>query len=124
MLPFFVSRSFVFARYSDFRYLVVWVGVYSGSSQGYRVGHVVRVYGTKASKMSEKACLEFVAAPQLARAARKHRSRVGRTPWVPGSAADRPDRVGSTPRSLWSCNKLAAERATEGVLAEVVECET
>ena len=99
------------------------VGVYSGSSQGYRVGHVVRVYGTKASKMSQKACLEFVAAPQLARAARKHRSRVGRTPWHPGSAADRPDRVGSTPRSLWGCHKLAAERATEGVLAEVVEFE-
>ena len=74
--------------------------------------HVVRVYGTKASKMSQKACLEFVAAPQLARAARKHRSRGA------------PDRKGSTPRSLWGCNKLAAERATEGVPAEVMECET
>ena len=90
----------------------------------HRAGHVLRVYGTKASKMSQKACLEFVAAPQPARAARKHRSRVGRTPWHPGSAADRPDRTGSTPRSLWGCHKLAAERATDSVLAEVMECET
>ncbi len=78
----------------------------------------------KASKMSQKACLEFVAAPQLARAARKHRSRVGGTPWHPGSAANRPDRMGSTPRSLWGCNKVAAERATDGVPAAVMECET
>ena len=28
------------------------------------------------------------------------------------------------PRSLWGCNKLAAERATDGVPAEVMECET
>lgn len=28
------------------------------------------------------------------------------------------------PRSLWSCHKLAAERATDGVPAEVMECET
>ena len=28
------------------------------------------------------------------------------------------------PRSLWSCHKLAAERATEGVPAEVMEFET
>ena len=48
--------------------------------------HVVRVYGTKASKMSQKACLEFVAAPQPARAARTHRSRVLCTQWDPGSA--------------------------------------
>ena len=32
--------------------------------------------------------------------------------------------VGSTPRSLWGCSKLAAERAIEGVPAEVMECET
>ena len=43
-------------------------------------------YGTKASKMSQKACLEFVAAPQPARAARTHRSRVLCTQWDPGSA--------------------------------------
>ena len=91
---------------------------------GAHCGVVARVYGTKASKMSQKACLEFVAAPQPARAARKHRSSVGRTPWHPVSAADRPDRLGSTPRSLWGCNKLAAERATDGVPAEVMECET
>ena len=80
--------------------------------------------GQKRRKCPKKACLEFVAAPQPARAARKHRSRVGGTPWHPGSAANRPDRSGSTPRSLWGCNKLAAERATDGVLAEVMECET
>ena len=28
------------------------------------------------------------------------------------------------PRSLWGCHKVAAERATEGVPAEVVEFET
>ena len=49
-------------------------------------GHVLRVYGPKASKMSQKACLEFVAAPQPARAARTHRSRVLCTQWDPGSA--------------------------------------
>ena len=87
-------------------------------------GVVARVYGPKASKMSEKACLEFVAAPQPARAVRKHRSRVGGTPWHPVSAANRPDRTGSTPRSLWGCNKVAAERATEGVPSEVMEFET
>ena len=27
-------------------------------------------------------------------------------------------------RSLWSCHKLAAERATDGVQSEVMECET
>ena len=27
-------------------------------------------------------------------------------------------------RSLWGCHKVAAERATDGVLAEVMECET
>ena len=80
-------------------------------------------YGPKASKMSQKACLEFVAAQQPARAARKHRSCVGRTPWHPVSAANRPDQA-PTPRSLWGCNKLAAERATEGVPAEVMEYET
>ena len=85
---------------------------------------VARVYGPKASKMSQIACLEFVAAPQPARAARKHRSRVGGTPWHPVSAANRPDRTGSTPRSLWGCHKVAAERAIEGVPSEVMECET
>ncbi|EOD20692.1 hypothetical protein EMIHUDRAFT_255450 [Emiliania huxleyi CCMP1516] len=40
------------------------------------------------------------------------------------SAANRPDRMGSTPRSLWGCNKVAAERATDGVPAAVMECET
>ena len=34
---FFVADSVVFARYSDFRYLVVWV-CNSGISQWYRVG--------------------------------------------------------------------------------------
>ena len=48
--------------------------------------HVVRVYGTKASKMSQKACLEFVAAPQPARAAGTHRLLDLCTPWDPGSA--------------------------------------
>ncbi len=47
---------------------------------------VVRVYGPKASKMSPKACLEFVAAPQPARAAGTHRLLDTRTPWDPGSA--------------------------------------
>ena len=42
--------------------------------------------GTKASKMSQKACLEFVAAPQPARAAGTHRLLDTRNPWVPGSA--------------------------------------
>ena len=86
-------------------------------------GMLCEYMGQKRRKCPKKACLEFVAAPQPARAARKHRSRVGRTPWHPVSAADRPDRLGSTPRSLWGCNKLAAERATEGVPAEVVEFE-
>ena len=80
--------------------------------------------GQKRRKCPKKACLEFVAAPQPAHAARKHRSRVGGTPWHPVSAANRPDGTGSTPRSLWGCNKLAAERATDGVPAEVMECET
>ena len=80
--------------------------------------------GQKHRKCPKKACLEFVAAPQPAHAARKHRSRVGGTPWHPVSAANRPDGTGSTPRSLWGCNKLAAERATDGVPAEVMECET
>ena len=31
---------------------------------------------------------------------------------------------GSTPRSLWGCNKVAAEHATDGVPSEVMECET
>ncbi|EOD11864.1 hypothetical protein EMIHUDRAFT_214212 [Emiliania huxleyi CCMP1516] len=31
---------------------------------------------------------------------------------------------GSTPRSLWGCHKVAAERATEGVPSEVMEFET
>ena len=88
------------------------------------VGLLHEYMGQKRRKCPKKACLEFVAAPQPARAARKHRSRVGRTPWHPVSAADRPDRLGSTPRSLWSCHKLAAERATDGVPAEVMECET
>ena len=79
--------------------------------------------GQKRRKCPKKACLEFVAAPQPARAARKHRSRVGGTPWHPVSAANRPDRTGSMPRSLWGCHKVAAERATDGVLAEVVEFE-
>ena len=30
----------------------------------------------------------------------------------------------TTPCSLWSCRKYAAERATEGVPSEVMECET
>ena len=91
----------------------------------YWLGGLLHEYmGQKRRKCPKKACLEFVAAPQPARAARKHRSSVGRTPWHPVSAADRPDRLGSTPRSLWGCNKLAAERATDGVPAEVVECET
>ena len=46
------------------------------------------------------------------------------TPWHPVSAANRPDRPGSTPRSLWGCHKPAAERATDGVPSEVMECET
>ncbi|EOD25020.1 hypothetical protein EMIHUDRAFT_237969 [Emiliania huxleyi CCMP1516] len=57
-------------------------------------------HAAKASKMSEKACLEFVAAPQPARAAGTHRSRVRHT------------------------RKYAAERATDGVPAAVMECET
>ena len=28
------------------------------------------------------------------------------------------------PCSLWGCNKLAAERATDGVPSAVMECET
>ena len=48
----------------------------------------------------------------------------GRTPWHPVSAVNRPDRTGSTPRSLWGCHKVAAERATEGVPSEVMEFET
>ncbi|EOD27454.1 hypothetical protein EMIHUDRAFT_235801 [Emiliania huxleyi CCMP1516] len=42
----------------------------------------------------------------------------------PPSVPNQLERVGSTPRLLWSCNKLAAERATEGVPAEVMEFET
>ena len=63
----------------------------SGKADG-EVEALVRVWlGARdvASKMSQKACLEFVAAPQPARAARKrHRSRVGRTSRHPVSAAD------------------------------------
>ena len=65
--------------------------------------HVVRVYGPKASKMSQKACLEFVAAPQPARAAGTHRLLDLCTPWVPGSAPNRPDRLGSTPARSRGC---------------------
>ena len=39
-LPFFVAFSVVFARYSDFRYLVVWVcipGLVNGTAYRYRV---------------------------------------------------------------------------------------
>ena len=79
--------------------------------------------GQKRRKYPKKV-LFFVTAPQPARAAGKHRSRVGGTPWHPVSAANRPDRTGSMPRSLWGCHKVAAERATEGVPAEVMECET
>ena len=48
MLPFFVRRSVVFARYSDFRYLVVWVcipGLVNGTASSplgrkrLRLGH-------------------------------------------------------------------------------------
>ena len=63
----------------------------------------------------QKACLEFVAAPQPARAARTHRSRVRHTLWTPPSVPNQLECKSSTPRSLWGCNKLAAERATEGV---------
>ena len=62
--------------------------------------------------------------PSKARAARTHRSRVRHTRWTPPSVPNQLEWVGSTPRSLWGCSKLAAERATDGVLAEVVECET
>ena len=85
---------------------------------------VVRAYGPKASKMSQKACLEFVSAPQPARAAGTHRSRVLHTRWTPPSVQNQLEWVGSTPYSRCSGHKLAAERATDGVLAEVVEFET
>ena len=47
---------------------------------------------------------------------------VGRVPELPSTQHPHP--LGSTPRSLWSYNKLAAERATDGVPAEVMEFET
>ena len=87
-------------------------------------GLLCEYMGQKRRKCPKKACLEFVAAPQPARAAGTHRLLDTRTPWVPGSACIQQERVGSTPRSLWSCHKLAAERATDGVPAEVMECET
>ena len=67
---------------------------------------------------------DFVAAPQRARRRAYSVWSVGRTPWHPVSSANRPDRLGSTPRSLWGCHKVAAERAIEGVPSEVMECET
>ena len=96
----------------------------NGKEQEEPSGLLHEYMGQKRRKCPKKACLEFVAAPEPARAARTHRSRVRRTPWHPGSAPNRPDRIGSMPRSLWSCHKLAAERATDGVPAEVMECET
>ena len=80
--------------------------------------------GQKRRKCPKKACLEFVAAPQPARAAGTHRSRVRHTQWTPPSVPNQLESAGSTPCSLWGCNKLAAERATDGVPAEVMECET
>ena len=75
-----------------------------------RVGRPTTNMGQKRRK-----CLEFVAAPQPARAARTHRARVRHTLWTPPSVPNQLECKSSTPRSLWGCNKLAAERATEGV---------
>ena len=72
----------------------------------------------------QKACLEFVSAPQPARAAGTHRSRVLHTRWTPPSVQNQLEWVGSTPYSRCSGHKLAAERATDGVPSEVMECET
>ena len=80
--------------------------------------------GQKRRKCPKKACLEFVSAPQPARAAGTHRSRVLHTRWTPPSVQNQLEWVGSTPYSRCSGHKLAAERATEGVPAEVMECET
>ena len=81
----------------------------------------------KASKMSQKACLAFVAAHspgarcQEAPLARSEHSLGPRECSEPTTG---PDRLGSTPRSLRGCHKLAAERATDGVPSEVMEYET
>ncbi|EOD31504.1 hypothetical protein EMIHUDRAFT_112832 [Emiliania huxleyi CCMP1516] len=54
---------------------------------------------------------------------KQHLFQVGEYLWDK-SVENVPKKRGSMPRSLWSCHKLAAERATDGVLAEVVEFET
>ena len=49
---------------------------------------------------------EFVAAPQRARRRACSVWSVGRTPWVPGSAADTRAVLPGSARRLWGCNKL------------------